>query len=65
MCIGRACKLTADDGANDIRIEYSANGRVVMLSSSIITGEAEEGAVVDVDGEISEGYTAGGQRCWT
>ncbi len=65
MCVGRECKLTADDGANDIRIGYSANRRVVMLLSSIITEEAGEEAVVDVDGEISEGYTAGGQRCWT
>ncbi len=65
MCINRACKLTADDGTDDVRIGCSADGRVATLSSSIITGEAGEGAAVDVDGETSEGYTAGGQRGWT
>ncbi len=65
MCINRACKLTADDGADDVRIGSSAGGRVVTLLSSIITGETGEGAALDVDGETSEGYTAGGQRCWT
>jgi hypothetical protein len=65
MCVDRACKLTADDGAVEVRIGCSLNGRVVMLLSLIITGEAGEGAAVDVDGETSEGYTAGGQRGWT
>jgi hypothetical protein len=59
--------LTANDGADKVRTgcSGSANGRVVMLSSLIITGEAGEGAAVDVDGETSEGYIAGGQRGWT
>ncbi len=64
MCINRACKLTADDGADDVRIGCSANGRVVMLSSSIITRETGERAAVDIDGETSEKYTAGGQCGW-
>ena len=64
MCADRACKLTADDGMEDNRIGCSANGRVVTLSSSIITEEAGEGAAVDVDGETSEGYKARGQRGW-
>jgi hypothetical protein len=42
-----------------------ANGRVVMLSSSIITEEAGEGAAVDVDGETSEGHKAVEQCGWT
>jgi hypothetical protein len=65
MCVNRECKLTADDGTEDNRIGCSANGRVVMLLSSIITGEAGEGAAVDVDGETSKGYKAEGQRGWT
>ncbi len=65
MCIDRMCKLTANDGGDDVRIGCAAVGRVVMLLSSIITGEAGEGAAVDVDGETSEGYTAGEQRGWT
>ncbi len=65
MCVDRACKLTANDGVDDIRIGCSVNGGVVTLLSLIITGEAGEGAVVDVDGETSEGYTARGQGGWT
>ena len=65
MCANRACKLTADDGAEDNRIACSANGRVVRLSSSIITEEAGERAAVDVDRETSEGYKARGQCGWT
>ncbi len=65
MCIDRACKLTANDGAEDDRIGCSANGRVVTLLSSIITGEAGEGAAVDIDGQTSEGYKDGGQCDWT
>jgi hypothetical protein len=65
MCIDRACKLTANDGTDDIRIGCSADGRVVTLLSLIITGEAGEGAMVDGDGETSEEYTARGQRGWT
>ena len=65
MWVDRVCMLTADDGADDVRIGCLANGRVWTLSSSIITGEAGEGAAVDVDGETSEGYTAGEQRGWT
>jgi hypothetical protein len=50
MCIDRACKLTANEGVVKVRIGCSANGRVVTLLSSIITGEAGEGAAVDVEG---------------
>jgi hypothetical protein len=64
MCIDRACKLIANDGAVEVGIGCSANGRVVTLLSLIITGEAGEGAAVGVDGETSEGCTARGQRCW-
>jgi hypothetical protein len=31
MCVDRACKLTANDGADDVRIGCSANGRVVKF----------------------------------
>ncbi len=55
---------TANDGVDEVRIGCSANGRVVSLASLIITGEAGGGAAVDVDGESSEGYTAGGQCGW-
>ena len=65
ICIDRACKLTANDGADDVRIGCSAGGGVVTLLSFIITGEAGEGAVVDVDGQTSEAYKARGQRGWT
>ncbi len=64
MCVNRACMLTADDGVDEVRIGCSADLRVVTLLSLIITGEAGEGAAVDVDGETSKGYTAGGQRGW-
>jgi hypothetical protein len=60
MCPNRVCKLTAADGAVEVRTGCSADGRVVTLPSLIITGEAGEGAAVDVDGETFEGYTARG-----
>ena len=31
MCIDRVCKLTANDGTDDVRIGCSANGRVVRF----------------------------------
>jgi hypothetical protein len=55
ICIDRACNLIADDGADEVRIECTANGGVGTLTSLVITGEAGEGAMVDVDGETSEG----------
>ncbi len=55
ICIDRACRLTANDGADEVRIECTANGGVGTLTSLIITGEAGEGSAVDVDGETSEG----------
>ncbi len=56
-CADRVCMLPTNDGADEVRIECSADGRVVTLSSLIITENAGEGAAVDVDGETSEGYT--------
>ncbi len=55
ICVNRACKLTANDGADEVRIGCSAGRGVVTLLSLIITGETGEGAAVDVDRKTTEG----------